>query len=245
VRISYQVAGAGEPVVLIHGLSGSGRCWARNVGPLARRFRVHVVDLVGFGSSRAGRFVLRDAASHLAAWLDSLGVERAHVVGHSMGGAIAADLAAEFPARVERLVLVDAVGVPFERGYLQHALGLVRGLCHLPVGFLPVLARDACRAGPLTLAQATRDVLAADLTPKLPRIEAPSRLIWGERDYIVPLALGRRLCRLLRQADLVVIPGAGHNPMWDRPAEFNRAVLEFLSADQPMPRRASPRHSAA
>ncbi len=231
VSIHYQVAGHGEPVVLIHGLSGSGRWWRRNVEPLARRFRVHVVDLVGFGLSRDGRFVLHDAASHLTAWLDSLGIERAHVIGHSMGGAIAADLAADFPARVGRLVLVDAAAVPFNRTYLQHALGLLRGLCYLPLGFLPVLAADACRAGPLTLLQAARDLLSADLTAKLPRIQAPARLIWGERDFLVPLELGRELCRSLRHADLVVIEGAGHNPMWDRPTEFNRAVLEFLAAD--------------
>ena len=227
--IYYRVAGEGPPVVLVHGLSGSGRWWARNVPALAERFRVHVVDLIGFGRSRDGSaFVLSEAAGRLAEWMGRLGIARASIVGHSMGGLIAADLAADFPERVERLVLVDAAAFSPGPDYGQHAVGLLRWLRYAPLGFLPVLLADAWRAGPITLARAARELLATDLGPKLARVRAPTLIVWGEHDSVVPPAVGERLRAHLPGAELVVIPGAAHNPMWDRPEAFNRVVLEFL-----------------
>ena len=230
VPIYYEVAGRGGPLVLVHGLSGSGRWWRKNVPFLARSFRVHVVDLIGFGRSRGGQpFVLSEAASCLARWMDRIGLERASVVGHSMGGFIAASLAAEAPERVERLVLVDAAALPFERGYLHHALQLVRAVRYMPLGFVPILVADAWRAGPLTLWSAARELLGTDLCPMLARIRAPTLLVWGEHDKLVPLEIGERLREALPRAELVVVAGAGHNPMWDRAADFNRILGEFLN----------------
>src|SRR5258705_13688203 len=91
--IAYEVAGVGLPVVLVHGLSGSGRWWRRNTGALTPHRRVYVVDLIGFGASRARHpFALTEAASYLIRWLDHLELDRVSLVGHSMGGLIAAEL---------------------------------------------------------------------------------------------------------------------------------------------------------
>ncbi|HLH24543.1 MAG TPA: alpha/beta fold hydrolase [Chloroflexota bacterium] len=243
--IHYQVAGEGRPVVLVHGLSGSTRWWARNVGPLAERFRVYVVDLIGFGGSRAAsRFALREATGHLVRWMDRLALDRASVIGHSMGGFIAADLAADVPARVDHLVLVDAVALPLGRTRWRQAVGLLHGLWRLPVGFLPILLADAHRAGPATILRAAHELLAADIQAKLARVAAPTLLIWGERDAIVPVELGERLARALPRARLVVLPGAGHNPMWDRADAFNRAVLAFLAEERPARAVAAARSAA-
>ncbi|HEV2127707.1 MAG TPA: alpha/beta fold hydrolase, partial [Thermomicrobiales bacterium] len=82
-----------------------------------------------FGESRGPNpFVLSEAAGYLAGWMDRLGIEQADIVGHSMGGFIAAELAADFPNRVARLVLVDAAVLPFGEGYLRHLTGLFRAL---------------------------------------------------------------------------------------------------------------------
>jgi len=231
IPISYQVVGSGKPVVLVHGLSGSSRWWARNVGALAQRFRVHIVDLIGFGSSRDGHnFVLSEAADYLARWVDRLEIERASLIGHSMGGFISADLAANHPERVERLVLVNAVALPFGRNHAQHLVGLLQGLRRLPVGFLPILFTDAARAGPITILKAARELLTTDIRGQLARIHAPTLVLWGANDAIVPLELGQRLADALPNAGLVVIEDAGHNPMWDRAEAFNRVVLDFLDA---------------
>src|SRR3954447_23730232 len=85
--IAYEVAGAGPPVVLVHGLSGSSRWWRRNIGALTPHRRVYVVDLIGFGASRTrAPFVLAEAAGSLTRWMDQLELERVSLVGHSMGG---------------------------------------------------------------------------------------------------------------------------------------------------------------
>ncbi|MDQ4078560.1 MAG: alpha/beta fold hydrolase [Chloroflexota bacterium] len=228
--IYYQVAGAGEPVVLVHGLSGSTKWWAKNIEALARHFRVHLIDLIGFGGSQGrSRFVLSEAAGVLAEWMDQIGIEPANVVGHSMGGYISAELAADFPGRVDRLVLVDAAGLPFGYNYPKHAFGLLRVLRHLPFDFWPVLVQDAYRAGPVTILDALRQILFSDLRVKLAQIEVPALVVWGEHDTVIPVAVGETLSHSLPHAEFIVLDGAGHNPMWDRPLAFNRALLHFLT----------------
>jgi pimeloyl-ACP methyl ester carboxylesterase len=231
--IAYEVAGAGPPVVLVHGLSGSGRWWRRNIGALTPHRRVYVVDLIGFGASRARHpFALAEAAGYLTRWLDHLELERVSIVGHSMGGLISAELAADAPERIDRLVLVDPAALPLETDLAIHMLNLLHELRYISPSFLPVLLADALRAGPVTLWRATMALMLADLRPKLAQIRARTLVIWGEHDALVPLALARQLAKYLRYEELVVIKGAGHVPMWDRPQAFNRVLMGFLMADE-------------
>jgi pimeloyl-ACP methyl ester carboxylesterase len=243
--LAYQVTGDGPPLMLIHGLAGSGRWWAKNVESLARHFRVYVVDLIGFGRSHAGkygrRFSLGDAADVLTTFMDRLAIGRASLIGHSMGGHIALVLAANAPDRVDRLVLVDAAALPIERGRPRLLIGLLVALFRFPLGFLPVLAADVYRAGLATIWRAAREILGADIGATLARVTLPTLVIWGERDAIVPVSLGRRLTASLPGADLLIISGAGHNPMWERPRLFNRVVLEFLAVAQAQKVRRLPR----
>ncbi|HXH11017.1 MAG TPA: alpha/beta hydrolase [Alphaproteobacteria bacterium] len=226
--IYAEISGAGNPLILIHGLGGSTRWWARNVPALARFWRVHVVDLLGFGRSRGQRFVLHKAAELLVHWMDALGLSRASVVGHSMGGLIGAHLAAQSPDRIERLVLVDAAALPLERLSPRDAWRMMRGLQHLPLTLLPVLCADALRAGPRTVLNALRELLRTDISADLARVEAPTLIVWGEHDATLPVAVGRRLQACLRQATFLVIKDAGHCPMWQCPDVFNDAVIQFL-----------------
>jgi pimeloyl-ACP methyl ester carboxylesterase len=231
--IAYEVAGDGPPVVLVHGLSGSSRWWRRNIGALTPYRCVYVVDLIGFGASRARhKFMLAEAAGYLLQWMELLGLEQASLIGHSMGGLIAAEMAADAPERVDRLVLVDPAALPFDMDYRAHALSLIRELRYLSPSFLPVLLADAVRAGPLTLWRAATGLLLADLRPKLAQIRAPTLAIWGEHDALVPLETAGQLARYLRYEELVVIKDAGHVPMWDCPRAFNRALVEFLIEQQ-------------
>lgn len=231
-RVAYHVTGTGPPLVLLHGLGGSGRWWTRNVPALAAHHRVHVVDLVGFGESRnRDPFAFVTAKAILLRWLDHLQLDHVALVGHSLGGRIAAELAADAPDRVAKLVLVAAALFPAGRSRPIPVPGLVRSWFRTAPDFFPILAVDALRADPRTVWRATVELLTTDAEAKLPRVTAPALLVWGERDAIVPPAVGERVGRLLPRADLVVLPGAGHVPMWDRPTEFNRLLLEFLDAD--------------
>jgi pimeloyl-ACP methyl ester carboxylesterase len=231
-EIAYEVAGAGPPVVLVHGLAGSTRWWDACLPGLTERLTVYAVDLPGFGENRRTEpFALEKAAERLAAWTDVVRLERASIVGHSMGGYVAADLAARFPERVERLVLVDAVVRPYDDPLRQPVRGVLDMARTLPVRYWRILLSDALRAGPATLHNATRAVLAADLRPRLGQIAAPTLVIWGERDNLVPLEYGKLLAETLPNASLEVIEGAGHNPMWDRPEELNHVLIRFLTGE--------------
>ena len=232
-RVRYLVAGEGEPVVLVHGLSGSTRWWSRNVPALAEHYRVHLVNLPGFGAIRrpGRRFVLAEAAAWLLAWIDAVGLESVHLVGHSMGGYLSLKLAAGRPEAVRKLVLVDPAGVPSGRTMLGHLVPLLLAARYATPAFLPVLARDALYAGPLTLLRTARDLLAEDVRGDLRRIRAPTLLLWGKNDTLIPPSAGELIRAQIPDSRLLVIEGAGHNPMFDRPREFDRALLAFLAGE--------------
>jgi pimeloyl-ACP methyl ester carboxylesterase len=111
-RIRYWMEGEGTAVVLVHGLANSVEFWQYNLGPLARHHRVYALDLLGFGRSdkEIGTFSLPYAAASMVDFLDAVGVERAVLVGNSLGGVICAQTAVQHPERVERLILVDSAG---------------------------------------------------------------------------------------------------------------------------------------
>jgi pimeloyl-ACP methyl ester carboxylesterase len=146
-----------------------------------------------------------------------------------MGGLIAAEMAAEFPHRIDRLVLVDAAFLGFDPGLSNRAIGLARWLRVSTSELIRLVARDTMRADPVSLTRATLELLRCDWRSCLPRIEAPTLVIWGERDTVTPLRIGERLSAELQISRLVVIPAAGHVPMWDRPESFNAEVLAFLN----------------
>jgi len=228
-QVAYAVSGAGPPVVLVHGLGGSGRWWRRNVPALARSFQVYVVDLVGFGRSRnGGPFALATAEATMLAWLDALRIERTAFIGHSLGGRIVAEVAAMAPGRVSRLVLVSPAIFPDRRRLATSAVDLARSWRHTGPDFLPVMAFDTLRANPIAYLRAAHELLTTDAESQLGRIVAPTLLVWGERDLVVPPVIGARLNRMLATAEFVVLPDTGHSLMWDRADAFNRLALEFL-----------------
>lgn len=229
--VRYLVAGAGEPVVLIHGLSGSGLWWRRNVAALAARHAVFLVDLPGFGAMRRSPqpFALDTAMAWLRQWMRAVGLRRANLVGHSMGGYLALRLAAEHPEMVRRLVLAAPACFPSPTFLAAHLLPLATAMRHLAPSFLPLLAYDALRAGPITLLRAARAIVAQDAASDLTSIAAPTLLVWGQHDALVPPSLGDALRQDLPNSRLLVLPRAGHVVMYDQPHAFNTATLTFLA----------------
>src|SRR5690606_6309817 len=167
--------GEGEEVlILLHGLSGSSRWWSRNIPELARGRRVLVPDLIGFGRSRARGPLppLEKVAVSLLAWFEALELERACLVGHSMGGQISVHFAAHAPERLDRLVLVDSAGTPRPlppRGAMRFRAEVGPLWRWGDPSFLPVIAGDAPPAGPRGLIRAVRHIPQDDVRPLLPR----------------------------------------------------------------------------
>lgn len=233
-RIQSEHLGAGAPVVLLHGLSGSCRWWRFTTPALTRRYSVHMPELVGFGGSRRpGRQPdVPELADVMAEWLSIMDLTEAAVIGHSMGGQIAVHVATEH-RMPKRLVLVSASGLPREWTLRDAGRFVARALPPRSWGvptFVPTIAVDALRAGPRALLLATRHLLSDDISDLLPRITCRTLLIWGELDPLVPVDQGRAMFERIAGSRFVVLRDAAHNPMADRPAEFNRALLEFLDA---------------
>ena len=234
-RVRYRVTGAedGRPAVLVHGLAGSTGWWAPILPAVRDRHRLYLVDLPGFGAMRrGGGFAYREAASWLLGWQESVGLTRVDLVGHSMGAAVCIRATAARPDLVRRLVLVAPAGLRTGRGLPGHVLPLLHSGLHVRPRFAAVLARDAVRAGPRTLLRAASHLLAEDVREDLARVVAPTLLVFGERDPLVPPTVGELFRTALPSADVVVIERSSHVPMFDRPAEMARILLRFLAPDE-------------
>lgn len=242
----YEAAGKGRAVVLIHGGLVDGRLWDAQMGPLSKHFRVVRYDLRGFGRSADAP----EPFSHiedLRALLDFLKVERASLVGLSLGGIVAADFALEHPARVERLVLVG----PGLRGDKQ------------PPPKDVAASIEAASRGAEAFADATmkRELYAAvrpgsgahkllrrmlldnykalstfrllkypepPTAERLGQIKAPTLVVIGSRDGSNLLNIADTLASGIPGARKVTIQGSSHHPPVERPKEFNRILSDFL-----------------
>lgn len=231
--VRYEASGHGRPVVLVHGLGGSARWWRSTRAELGRDHRVIVPELPGFGYGRGGRrFALRDAAPVLGGLLEHLGHERADLVGHSFGALVCMAVAAAEPQRVRRLVLVAPPVRTASPRMVGNVLPVVRTLLRLPRAGALTLLSDFATKSPTAILRAAGEILALDgdagLGGELP---VPTMVMWGSRDAIVPMGGAGWLTRTLPRARVVVIPGAGHIPMLDRPAQVNAALRDFLAPD--------------
>jgi pimeloyl-ACP methyl ester carboxylesterase len=230
-EVRYQVHGQGEPLVLLHGLAGSTAWWRRNVGVLSRHYTVYLMDWPGFGAMRQYRrhFSVAGAAGWLGDLLGVLGLSKVSLVGHSMGGLIAAIFAARWPDRLAKLVLVaPAIGLP-RRAMAAFLLPLAREAFPVHPRFAATLARDTARAGLFTLQRAARELLHMNIERELAQITTPCLLVWGQRDLLVPAALGHQLQAKIQGSRLCLLPRAGHIVMYHRAEQFNQAVLTFLA----------------
>jgi pimeloyl-ACP methyl ester carboxylesterase len=226
--------GFGPPLLLLHCLAGSCRWWGRNLDGLGRHFHVYAPDLLGFGLSRSRqRFNLHRAADELVRWMDQIGLRQAHVVGHSMGGFVAIDLAARYPELVDRLVLVSAA---VRAGDVHQPHAAPSSRCRKPslrgLSTLPLLLSDLSRCSPQSIFAATEGLMRTKVQDRLRRIQAPTMVLWGAEDTMVPIAQGYALAHQLPCDELVVIEQAGHHVMWDQPESFNTELTAFLGQPQ-------------
>lgn len=255
VRIHYVEAGSGPVVVLLHGLGGNTTNWAFNIAPLAQKYRVVVLDQIGFGQSDKPLINYRIATyvDFLDAFLKELKIERASFVGNSMGGWVAASYALAHPEKVERLVLVDAAGFAFAPGFDTAQLiklnpstregmkELVSRVFYNKQIFMSDAFINASMAARInagdghTIRSITESIIRREdfLDNRLSVIKQPTLVIWGREDGLLPLADGQRFQKEIPGAQLLVFDQCGHVPQVEKAAEFNAAVLKFLDAPVP------------
>lgn len=237
MRTHYLAAGeglGGLPVVLVHGMGMSCEYWLRNLPALGRHHPTYAPSFWGYGYSAAKRGVRHTLSNYVAflyRFMRELGLEQVALVGHSMGGQIAARFALDFPAMVGKLVLVDAAGLRREESLARIAFNIMRdGDMHDPqyvqlVQQITAQARNFQRERDSTV-MVLRELLTHDT---LQRISQPTLLIWGENDRFVPLRYGIAMAAAIPNARLEVITAASHTVMYHRAAEWNQLVLDFLA----------------
>lgn len=233
-------AGAGHPVVVLHGWGGRIESMTPVLTCLAPAFRIVAVDLPGFGESPVPppEWGTSDYAVHVCEILDELEIEQAHFVGHSFGARTSLFIAATEPAYVDRLIVQAPSGIrsaPSFKARLKKTLARgARVAGHLgPAGrrlkqsiYESVASRDYQEAGPLRPVLVR--VVNEDLSPTLASIEASTLLIWGSEDDAVPVTQGRRMEELIPDAGLIVFEGAGHFAYLEEPDRFCRITRHFL-----------------
>ncbi|MBV8776799.1 MAG: alpha/beta fold hydrolase [Alphaproteobacteria bacterium] len=253
----YERHGAGFPVLMISGLGGLASFWHEQVAVFSRRYEVITHDSRGVGESDPirGGYTVDRMAGHVIALMDRLEIERAHLMGHSTGGAIAQTLAAEHPNRVASIVLSATWTKPdayFRRMYALRKEVLQRGgpasyvaastLFLYPSWWIAknneklrhMEAQSLANFPPLDIAVSRIDaILAFDRTASLAKIRTPTLVVGAEDDIVTPAYFSEELARLIRGAEVKIFPRGGHWFPQVLVREFNQAVLPFLNSHTP------------
>jgi 2-hydroxy-6-oxonona-2,4-dienedioate hydrolase len=249
-RIHYIEEGTGAPLILIHGLADDVTIWDSVIPALSAKFRVIAFDQIGFGRSdkpllnyRVSTFV-----DFLGGFLAELKIDRASLIGNSLGGWVAAAYALEQPERVERLVLSDAAGyAALAKTMDPRALNALRLASREDIQYLGALTfhdkrfyqdtdaifKQRVTAGDsYTVGQFLDSMVRGDdiLDNRLRMINRPTLVIWGRDDKLIPLRFGERFHQEIANSRLRIIDNCGHIPQVECPTEFSAAVLQFLDA---------------
>jgi len=252
-KINYVEAGAGPNVILLHGLGGDTTNWAMTVPALAQNYHVWVPDQIGFGQSDKPLINYRVATlvEFLNGFCKKVGIEKASLVGNSLGGWTAAAFAIAYPDKVEKLVLVDAAGYspehwggpklvreqmlrlnPATPSELREMLKVVfYNKAMLTDAFAEqAFAAKLRRNDGYTVNQFIESILRGEdyLDGKTKGIKAPTLVVWGREDALTPLAIGEAFAKDIPGARTEYIDKCGHVPQIECAAPFNQALLKFL-----------------
>jgi len=266
--VNYVDVGSGdeEPVVLVHGLGGQWQNWLENIPRLAQERRVLALDLPGFGLTPEpadGEISIPGYGRCVDSFCDKLGLGQVALVGNSMGGYVAAEVAIQFPQRVSRLTLVSAAGISsadtlqapiLTFGRVATALAANTMARHRQLAARPItrhmslllvarhprlLKADLAYegffkgAGKDGFDDALRASLNYDFRDRLPDVKVPTLIVWGEKDSIIPVRDADEFERLIDDSRKVVMRDTGHIPMAERPNTFNDLLLDFLAESGP------------
>ncbi|MGH7779378.1 MAG: alpha/beta fold hydrolase [Candidatus Binataceae bacterium] len=260
LKIRYEIRGAGAPLALIMGFSGSGRAWGEPfLNLLAARFRIFMIDNRGTGESdKPDRsWKLTDMADDVACVLEHAGTPASHVYGISMGGMIAQEYALKYPGRVRGLVLgctncgashspqanpeniaklMPQPGMdPLEAAKLAFSVACGKAFLGSPAGQQTLIDRMTETAQyPITPAHTYmrqgEAIGGFDTFARLSEIKAPTMIIHGDDDNIVPVANAEILHKGISGSKLKILPGAGHMFFWEQPEESTKTPGDFLAA---------------
>ncbi len=245
--VHYFTAGQGDPLVVIHGGGGDARTWLKNIAALSENYTVYAPDLPGYGGSQPldGDYFIPELTDFMDGFSDSLGLDKFHLMGHSLGGGIALNYALESPHKIKKLVLVSSLCLgreialwvrllstpAFIRSIGAIVMAVLRAIKWLvkkllaPVEFvMPFSQASMNLGGSITTFKEQTLVLAS----RLSEIMMPTLLVWGDRDPIVPVRQAYAAAQVIPNCQLKVFENRGHNVHRDELQQFSRVLAGFL-----------------
>ena len=251
-KVHYVEAGTGSPVILLHGLADDIGVWESVIPALAAKHRVIALDQIGFGRSDKPLLSYRVATfvDFLDGFLNQLKIDRASVVGNSLGGWVAADFALAHPDRVDRLVLCDAAGyAAVVKNMNPRALSALRLASRDDIRYLGPLTfhdkrfyedvdlafKQRVTAGDsYTVKQVLESMVRGEdvLDGRVGAIHKPTLILWGRDDKIIPLNFAERLHKEIAGSRLEIIDNCGHMPHVECSDKFNHALMKFFGDEQ-------------
>lgn len=248
-RLHYRDTGQGPPVIFLHGLGGDGSRFVSATSALADDFRVIALDQIGFGQSDQPLVNYNHGllAEFLVEFMRTIDLPKASIVGHSMGAFVGTQVAVHYPDKLDRLVLLDGGSLetpprPPHLIRIQNSTTLAETREYFELMFYDKsrvtdpMVRDnymrRLRAGfPITKMQESRvQEIGFVSKDEAAAIKAPTLILWGRHDELLPVGDGKLLDRVIPNSKLIVFEKSGHIPQAEQPEEFNQALHDFLSA---------------
>jgi pimeloyl-ACP methyl ester carboxylesterase len=244
IRVFYDCAGKGDSVILMHGWGGSVESFKPVFGYLSRNYKVYAFDFPGFGRSSLppNTWGIEDYGKFFIKFLKATEIERTNIIAHSFGGRVAIWLAANYPEKVNKLTLVNSAGIKPMRTLKYHIKAAIaktgKKLLTLSIfgKYRERLLNNLYRlVGSKDYQQQTGimrstlvKVVNEDLRGLLPKIIAPTLLIWGENDKDVPISSAKIMESEINDAGLVILKDAGHFSYLDKFSDFCVIVTKFF-----------------
>ena len=245
--VRYYTAGQGDPLVVIHGGGGDARTWLGNIEALSEQYTVYAPDLPGYGDSQPliGDYYIPELTEFMDDFSDNLGLDKFHLVGHSLGGGIALNYALESPHKIKKLVLVSSLCLGREialwvrllsvpailRTIGALTMAVLNGVKWLVKTFLeqiefvmPLSPASVYIGGSVTTLKEQSLVLAS----RLSEVIMPTLLVWGAKDPIVPVRHAYAAAQVIPDCQLKVFENRGHNVHRDEVREFSHVLSGFL-----------------
>lgn len=246
MNIFYKTAGEGKKVMLLHGWQGRADSFLPVFNYLSNSFKVYAIDFPGFGQSDLPdkAWGVEDYTDFLIKLFDALQIEKADIIGHSHGGRVAINTAAQHPERVGKMVLVDSAGIRPKRT-LKYYIKVYKFKLLKKIFLMITPGKDREKKleafykkyGSVDYKEAGAlrgtfvKLVNQDLTERLSQIKCPTLLIWGDQDNDTPLKYGKIMEKKIPDAGLVVFKGAGHFSYLDKINDFNIIVCKFFRGE--------------
>jgi len=253
--IHYETYGRGRPVLLLHGWLGSWALWRDTIEVLGKEFRTYALDFWGFGESGGNKennnFTVDNFVELVHQFMDNLGIVKAPLIGHSMGGTVSLSTAIRYPEKVVKVAVIGSPITGSSLNLLLKASGypavasvfwvsppllklFLRGYSYFMArdgrSMADMITRDVSQITMHSFFQSIGTLRTTDLRPRLSEVRVPTLGIYGKKDIIVDPRQKDVLKAGVRQAEIAYYKDAGHFPMLDTPARFNDNIRDFLKA---------------